>query len=84
MRTPALKGRLPFFRRSFLAWTIAKFIHLYISGGVRLRIFFVGKLADEAYIFLDLLSLLFHFSDIVLATLLLQSLQDLLVLLYDL
>lgn len=49
-----------------------------------LRIVFVGELADETNIFLDLFAFLFHFSNVILAPLLLQPLQDLLVFLYDL
>lgn len=44
----------------------------------------VGELADEADVFLDDPALLLHLLDAVLAALLLQPLQDVLVLLYDL
>lgn len=47
-------------------------------------ILFVGELANQANIFLDLLSVMFHLPNIVFAPLLLQSLQYLLVLLHDL
>lgn len=71
MKTRVQQEEQSFFQRSFRRLTIAESGSIYVSGGVGLRIMFVGELADETNIFLDLFALLFHFSNIILASLLL-------------